>query len=56
MKKIAFGIAVICLAGCAQFAASGATSSTDMARPDWLRDPARGEYPYSLQGLVTKCG
>ena len=50
MKTIAFAIAAIVLAGCAQFAASGATSSTDPARPDWLRDPARAEYPYSPKG------
>ena len=50
MKELVLVIAIVVLAGCAQVAASGATSASDTARPDWLRDPARGEYPYSPKG------
>ena len=56
MKKVAIAIAIIIQGGCAQLqatpsrsAAAGATAG-DEPRPDWLRDPARGEYPYSHQG------
>ena len=31
--------------------AAGSTRYQDDAeRPDWLRDPARGEYPYNYKG------
>ena len=54
MKKLPVVIALIALAGCAQFnpklepfAAGGATSFGDSGHPDWLRDPAKGDYPFS---------
>ena len=31
-------------------AARGASAVTDSDNPDWLRDPARGQYPYSPKG------
>ena len=51
-------VALVALAGCANlkdqfhppFAAAGGSALTDSGRPDWLRDPARGEYPYSPRG------
>ena len=56
MKKVAIAIAIIILGGCAQLqatpsrsAAAGATAG-DEPRPDWLRDPARGEFPYNSRG------
>ena len=57
MKTVALAIALIALAGCAQLketfdgfpAASGASLASD-ERPDWLRDPARGEYPFNPKG------
>ncbi|HEV3008843.1 MAG TPA: hypothetical protein VGX52_07410 [Burkholderiales bacterium] len=50
--------AVAALAGCADYevgfnrstAPDGASSALEDRRPDWLRDPARGEYPYSPKG------
>ena len=58
MKRLAIAIALLVLGGCAQlkenfntsFAAGGASSFSDTGHPDWLRDPARGEYPYSPKG------
>ena len=58
MKKLALAFALAALAGCADFevgfnrptAADGASSALDDLRPDWLRDPARGEYPYNPRG------
>ena len=58
MNKVAFAIALVALAGCADFevrfnrpiAADGASSELNDRRPDWMRDPARGEYPYSPKG------
>lgn len=54
MKVLTFAIALLALTGCAQLtqpsAASGASVSSDTASPDWLRDPARGQYPYSPGG------
>ena len=57
MKIVALAIALVVLAGCAELkatsdgslAASGASLASD-ERPDWLRDPARGEYPYNRRG------
>ena len=51
-------IAIAVLAGCAQApgvpaqpVAAGSTSDQgDAERPYWLRDPARGEYPYNSRG------
>lgn len=51
-------IALAALAGCADFevrldrpaAADGTSSALEDRRPDWLRDPARGEYPYNPRG------
>lgn len=57
MKKLAIAIVLVALAGCAEFnsklepfAAGGASSFTDSGHPDWLRDPAKGEYPFSPKG------
>ena len=58
MKQLTIAIALLALAGCAQlednfhmpFAAGGASTFTDSGHPDWLRDPARNEYPYSPKG------
>lgn len=54
MKTLAVAIALLALAGCAQLtpspAAGGASAVTDSGNPDWLRDPARGQYPYSPKG------
>jgi hypothetical protein len=52
MTKLAtaFAIAVAALAACAQLPPGGASDSAHSARPDWLRDPARGDYPYSPKG------
>jgi hypothetical protein len=58
MNKFAIAIAGAALAGCAQmpgnpkqpFAAGSTSYQDDAERPDWLRDPARGEYPYSSKG------
>ena len=62
VNKLAVVIALVALAGCADFevafnrpmAADGASSALEdrrpERRPDWLRDPARGEYPYSPKG------
>jgi hypothetical protein len=54
MGKLAIAVAAAALAGCAQLAenreppaASGMTYQEDTARPRWLRDPVRGEYPYN---------
>jgi hypothetical protein len=55
MRKLAIAMAVAALAACAQLpenreqpaAASGTTYRDDTARPRWLRDPARGDYPYN---------
>jgi len=58
VNRLAVVIALAALAGCADFevrfnqptAADGASSALEDPRPDWLRDPARGEYPYSPRG------
>ncbi|HEY5898522.1 MAG TPA: hypothetical protein VIV54_13220 [Burkholderiales bacterium] len=58
MKALTIAVALIVLAGCAQLherfnrasAAEGASSLVDSGRPGWLRDPTRGEYPFSPQG------
>ena len=58
VNKLVVIVALVALAGCADFefgfnrptAADGASSSLDDLRPDWLRDPSRGEYPYSPKG------
>ena len=58
MNKLAVVIALVALVGCADFevgfnrqtVADGASSVLEDRRPDWLRDPPRGEYPYSLKG------
>jgi hypothetical protein len=58
MKKLAIAIALVAPAGCAQlkdtfnqpFAANGASALTDNGHPDWLRDPARGDFPYHPKG------
>jgi hypothetical protein len=58
MNKLPIAIALVALAGCADFelrfnspaAADGASSVLEDRRPDWQRDPARGEYPYSPKG------
>ena len=55
MAKLAFVFIVAALAGCAPMsekreqptAASGTTYQDDTPQPRWLRDPARGEYPYN---------
>ena len=55
MTKLAFVITLAALAGCAPIsekreqpsAASGMTYQADTPQPRWLRDPARGEYPYN---------
>ena len=58
MKTAALAIALAALAGCADFevrfnrtvALDGTSSAIEDRRPDWQRDPARGEYPYSPKG------
>jgi len=58
MKKLFAAIAVVALGGCADFevgfnrptAADGASSALEDRRSDWLRDPARGEYPFNPKG------
>ena len=57
MKRIALALSLVALAGCAYlkdfhspFAAGGSTSFSDSGHPDWLRDPAQGDYPYSPKG------
>lgn len=58
VNKLAVVIALVVLAGCADFevrfnrptADDRASSALEDRRPDWLRDPARGEYPYSPKG------
>ena len=57
MKRLA-AILLVLLAGCADFevrfnrpmTADGTSDTRDDRRPDWLRDPGRGEYPYSPKG------
>ena len=39
---LAVAVAAALLAGCAL-----APAVSDAERPSWLRDPARGEYPYN---------
>ena len=58
VNKLAAVIALFALVGCADFevgfnrptAAERESSAHEDPRPDWLRDPARGEYPYSPRG------
>ncbi len=58
MGKRAILIVLIALAGCAGYEirfnqvtpTDGASSALVDLRPEWLRDPARGEYPYSPKG------
>ena len=58
MNKLAVVIALLALVGCADLevglnrtmAADGSSSTLEDRRPDWLRDPARREYPYSPKG------
>ena len=55
MKTAAAAIALAALAGCADFevrfnrtlALDGQSSTIEDRRPEWQRDPARGEYPYN---------
>jgi len=57
-KALAIAVAIAVLAGCAQVrgtpgqpvAVGGASEEENAKRPHWLRDPARGEYPYSPRG------
>ena len=57
MRTIAIAVAIVVLGGCAQLkkmsnqpgAMTGASASAEQ-RPEWLRDPARGEYPYNPKG------
>ena len=58
VNKLAVVIALVALVGCADFevgfnrptAVDGTSSALEDRRPDWVRDPARGEYPYSPKG------
>ena len=54
MKLFAIlAITVATLAGCAQLSegsAAGGTFQASAQHPDWLRDPARSEYPYNARG------
>lgn len=46
MKKLTLAlIALVTLAGCANL-----DVGFNRQRPDWLRDPAHGEYPYNSRG------
>ena len=55
MKTAAIAIALAALAGCADIevrfnrtvALDGASSAIEDRRPEWQRDPTRGEYPYN---------
>jgi hypothetical protein len=58
MNKLPVVIAFVALAGCADFEVGfnrptpvdGTSSALEDRPPDWLRDPSRGEYPYSPKG------
>lgn len=47
MKTLALAIALVALVGCAKL---NSTVDGSDERPDWLRDPARGEYPHNPRG------
>ena len=52
MRMLAIALAVAALAACSEVhiqqtsVSAGTTALTDNARPDWERDPRRGDYPH----------
>ena len=50
MKTLAIAIALLALAGCAQLR----QTFPDIGDPDWVRVPARDEYPYSPKGVTEQ--
>jgi hypothetical protein len=59
MTKLAIvAVAIATLSACAQMrdsssqssAAGGGSYAADAQHPEWLQDPARGDFPYSGNG------